>query len=289
MIWTPEHEVHCLRIVPARGDPLRIVLSYPTDLTMGNGEIYQGGIYSQASAISSTINGSPVLIDLGSAYDPDTITRDEMGSGQWDGATIYSFYTSWFAPQEDDKQDRIYKLGKVREDDDRFVIEIMSQMDQMNQASGRIIKPVCENVLGDEHVDGTIIASDKSTCKVSPLLVSNTPSSIEAMTGPYSFIGEGLSGFPADFFGNGEIIFTSGPNVNLGYRKVSAFAADGNITLDELYPYYYPLAPGQTFLIRVGCRHRFNEDCIQKFSNAIHFRGFPHVPQKSSVIKFGDQ
>lgn len=289
MTWTPEHEVHCLRIVPLRGDPVRIVLSYPTDLKMGNGEIYQGGIYSQASAISSNISGAPVLVDLGSAYDPDIITRDEMGSGQWDGAIIYSFFTSWFAPQEDDRPDRLYKLGKVREDDDRFVIEIMSQADLMNQSSGRIMKPVCENVLGDEHVDGTIITSDKSTCKVSELLVSNIPSSIVSMTGPYSFIGSGLNGFPADWFGNGEIIFTTGPNANLGFRKISAFGVGGNIILDEIYPYYYPLAPGQDFLIRAGCRKRFNEDCKAKFNNAIHFRGFPHIPQKSSVIKFGDQ
>lgn len=54
-------------------------------------------------------------------------------------------------------------------------------------------------------------------------------------------------------------------------------------------PFYYPIEVGDMLRVRVGCRKRFNEDCIAKFGNGKNFRGFPHVPQKSTVMKFGDQ
>jgi len=283
----PRHMVQCLRIEPKTGDPIRLALSYPVNLRMQSGEIYLGGIYSQPSAISSTINGAPTVIDIGSVYDVDTITRDQIQSGYWDGAKVYSFFTQWSIPYQDEMPDRLYTLGKVREQDDRFVVEMMSHLDLMNQSSGDIITPGCRYVLGDAHVDGTIIASDKSRCKVNPLLVSNTPSFVTSVISPTEFYGDGLGGFPDDFFGNGEIIFKTGQNAGLPFKFVRTSNSAGLIVLAQSF--YYPILDGDEFDIKVGCRKRFQEDCINKFINGDHFGGFPHVPQKSSVIKFGDQ
>lgn len=288
MIATPERRTQCIRIEPANGDPVRIVIAYPVDLIMSNDEAYRGGIYSQPTDINSTVSGGPTVIDLGSVYEADTITQDQVQSGYWDGARAYSFFTDWAYPVEDEEPDHVYTFGKVREQDDRYVVEMLSIMDLLGQTTGRVITPGCTYVLGDEHVDGTTIPSDRSRCKVSPLLVANISSSVTDVINPMQLVSAGLSGmYPDDFFGFGEIVFTSGNNAGLSFKFVKSYTADGTITLAQ--PFYFPIGIDDLFDIRPGCRKRFSEDCIAKYSNGIHFGAFPHVPQGSTVIKFGDQ
>lgn len=288
MVATPERRTQCIRIEPKNGEPIRIVLAYPVDLIMSSGAVYQGGIYSQPTGTSSTLSGGATVIDFGSVYDTDTITRDQIQSGYWDGARVYSFFTDWAYPVEDEEEDRVYTFGKVREEDERYTVEMMSLSDLLNQTTGRTITPGCPYVLGDAHVDGAIIASDRSRCQVSPLLVANTPSRVISLVSQMQLVGFGLPGtFPDDYFGFGEIIFTSGANAGLPYKFVKSYLADGTITLAQ--PFYYPIEVDDLFLIRPGCRKRFQEDCISKFANGKHFGGFPDVPQKSTVTKFGDQ
>lgn len=287
-VATPERRTQCVRIVPRAGDTIRIALAYSDDLIMSNNAVYLGGLYAQPTDISSTLSGGATVIDFGSVYDTDTITRDQIQSGYWDGAKIYSFFTDWAYPVEDEEEDRVYTFGKVREEDERYTVEMMSLLDLLNQTSGRVITPGCVYTLGDAHVDGTIIASDRSRCKVSPLLLANIPSRVTSIVNQMQFIGFGLPGaYPDDYFGFGEIIFTSGANAGLGYKFVKSYLANGTITLAQ--PFYYPIEVDDLFTIRPGCRKRFQEDCIAKFANGVHFGGFPHVPQRSTVQKFGDQ
>lgn len=288
MAATPERRTQCIRIEPVNGEPIRIALAYPVDLVMSNSAVYRGGIYAQPTDISSTLSGGATVIDLGSVYDTDTITRDQIQSGYWDGARVFSFFTDWAYPVEDEEEDRVYTFGKVREEDDRYTVEMMSLLDLLNQTSGRTITPGCGYVLGDAHVDGAIIASDKSRCKVDPMNVVNFHSKVTSLTNQMQFIGQDLpDAFPNDHFAFGEIIFTSGLNAGLGYKFVKTYLANGTITLAQ--PFYHPIAVNDLFTIRTGCRKRFQEDCVTKFQNGKHFGGFPHVPQKSSVMKFGDQ
>ncbi|HSX49944.1 MAG TPA: DUF2163 domain-containing protein [Cellvibrio sp.] len=287
MVATPERRTHCIRIEPANGDVIRLVLAYSDDLVMSNGEVYRGGIYAQPTDISSTLSGGATVIDFGSVYDADAITRDQIHSGYWDGANIYSFFTDWAFPVEDEEEDRVYIFGKVREADERYTVEMMSLQDLTNQNSGRTITPGCPYVLDDAHVDGTLIASDKSRCRAGPSVVANIPSRVTSIVSQLQFVGFGLPGaYPDDYFGFGEIIFTSGANAGLGYKFVKSYAVDGTITLAQ--PFYYPIAVDDLFTIRPGCR-KSKEACKNKFNNVIHFGGFPDVPQKSAVLKFGGQ
>jgi len=282
---TPERRTQCVRIVANDGTTIRTVIGYPVDLIMSNSAVYAGGIYATSTAISATISGAPTVIDLGSVYDVDSLTRDQIQSGVWDGAKIYSFFTDWALPVEDEEPDHVYTFGKVREQDERYVVEMLSLTDLLGQTTGRVITPGCTYVLGDAHVDGTAVPSHRSRCQLS---VENISSSVTAVINQMQFIGAGLPGvYPDDYFGFGEIIFTSGSNAGLSYRFVKSYTADGTITLAQ--PFYFPIAVDDLFDIRPGCRKRFSEDCIAKYFNGIHFGAFPHVPQRSTVLKFGDQ
>jgi len=284
---TPERRVQCIRIVPKVGDMLRIAIAYSDDLIMDGGVVYTGGLYTTNTAISATLSGGPTVLDIGSVYSTDAITRDQIQSGYWDGAKIYSFFTDWAAPIEDEEPDRVYGFGKVREEDGRYTVEVLSLTDLLGQTTGRDVTPGCLWTLADSRIDGTLIATDKSLCKIDPATIT-FDSQVGSLINQMQFIGVGLdTGFADDYFSFGEIIFTSGQNSGLGYKFVKSSLDDGTITLAQ--PFYYPISAGDLFLIKAGCRKRFQEDCIEKHSNGIHFGGFPDVPQKSTVQKFGDQ
>jgi uncharacterized phage protein (TIGR02218 family) len=287
MVATPERRTQCIRIQPVVGDAIRIALAYPVDLKMSNGAIYQGGIYAQPTDISSALSGGPTVIDFGSVYDADSVTRDQIQSGYWDRASVYSFFTDWANPVEDEEEDRAYTFGKLREEDERFTVEMMSRLDMLNQSTGRLITQGCTYVFGDSHPGGEMIATDRSRCgKDGDFYSFQSP--VTTLASQTQFIGGALTGlFPDDYFGYGEIIFESGANVGATYKIVAASFASGQINLVE--PFYYPIELGDLFRVRAGCRKRFQEDCVTKWGNGKNFGGFPSVPQKSTVQKFGDQ
>lgn len=287
-VVTPERRTQCVRIEARDGTVVRVAIGYPTDLMMSNGEVYQGGLYSTATAISATTDGGPTVIDVGSIYDNDGLTKDEVASGKWDGAWIYSFFTDWASPVEDEEEDRVYQLGKIREEDDRYVVEMLSMVDLLGQTTGRIFTPGCLWVFCDQHIDGEIIATDKSRCKLNAYDYT-VSAQISTVDDGMSFYSDSLAGgYPNDWFGNGEIRFVSGDNSGLSYRYVKAYdGATGKITLNA--PFYYMPQPGDEFIMIAGCRKRRDEDCVSKYSNGPRFGGFPDVPQRSYVQKFGDQ
>lgn len=287
MTATLERRTACLRLVARDGTTVRTALQYPHNLVMSNGELYRSADSLGATGVSANTEGSPTVIDVGSVYSADAVTRDEVHSGKWDGARVYLFYTDWAAPVEDEEPDRVYHVGKVREEDDRYTVELMSLLDLLNQTTGRVVTPGCGWVFTDSHLDGEVIATDRSRCGIDPVSMTES-SEITSVTSATEFRASGLDGlFDADWFGAGELRFTSGDNAGLSYRYVSEYVADGTITLRS--PFYYQPQVGDQFDIRAGCRKRFQEDCVGKFANGVNYGGFPHVPQRSTVQKFGGQ
>lgn len=282
-----ERRTQCVRFEALDGTVLRFVLRYPADLVMGNGEVYKHFDIAVKTDASATVDGAPTVIDIGSVYHVDAITREEIDSGKWDGARVYSFFTDWAAPVEDEEPDHVFQIGKVREEDERYTVELSSLLDLLNQSIGRLITPGCLNVFADSHIDGQIVPSDKSRCKKAGASF-DVVGVITSVTDNMQFTASALNALhPNDWFGNGELIFTLGNNAGLGYSLVKAYNTNGTITLSA--PVYFTPQVGDQFKIRAGCRKRFAEDCIAKHSNGKHFNGFPHVPQKSTVSKFGDQ
>lgn len=274
----------CVRIEAQDGSIERIAPEYPCNLTMSNGEVYVGGVFSTSSEVNERNDGAPAVIDLGGVYDVNTVTREELMSGKYDNANVFLFRTDFDNPVEDEEELKHFTLGKIREEDDRYIVELMSLIDKLNQKVGRMYTPGCLWTYCDEHIDGTIIASDKSRCGLDAAsrTVTGTITGVTSKT----VFSDSSRAEADDWFGNGEFLFTTGNNAGLSFRRISNFTA-GQFTLQ--LPFYYLPQVGDQYAAIKGCRKRFEEDCVSENANGKAFGGFPHIPTPSQVTKYGNQ
>ena len=59
----------------------------------------------------------------------------------------------------------------------------------------------------------------------------------------------------------------------------------GGVTLELWQAMPEPIAAGDTFVVTAGCDKRFGT-CRDRFSNAVNFRGFPHIPGNDFVTRY---
>ena len=266
-----ETSVKCLRIECLGGLIVRLA-SYPVDLVMSNGAIYQSAAGMSASSFTAETGFAASVVDIEGFIGFAGITRDAIASGVFDGARAYSFATSFQNPVEDEEEIVSSICGKTTLEDDKFHIEEMALIDLLNQTAGDSVSPVCRNVFGGQeyggcHVNLPALTVTGSLTHISSALVIRDSSRAEA----------------ADHFGFGSIRFTTGPNAGLADIRIDAHAADGTLTLAQAP--YYPATVGDAYELVPGCRKRL-VDC-QRHNNVRRMKAFLYVPTSSVYTKIG--
>jgi uncharacterized phage protein (TIGR02218 family) len=89
----------------------------------------------------------------------------------------------------------------------------------------------------------------------------------------------------AGWFTLGRLSWTSGPNTGRVADVASHDVVAGTRRLTLLEAPVRPIAPGDDFVVRVGCDKRL-ETCRDRFANVVNFRGFPHIPGQDTVIRY---
>lgn len=260
----------CLRIVCTNGTVVRLT-QYPNDLVMSNASVYLSILGHDFSSFQATSGFSPSTFDLEGIMNISGISRDAVMSGIFDGAKCYLFRVNFLSPVEDYEPVVASILGKTQFSDNSFKIEEMSLIDALNQSTGSSVTPSCPKVFGGQEYAGckkVVADSTGAITSVTSQFVVRDSSRLEA----------------ADYFGLGEIWFTSGANVGVKPREIKDYAADGTITVFE--PFYYQVVVGDTYAMSPGCRKR-REDCRDKWANMDNFGGFPDVPTSSSYAQVG--
>jgi uncharacterized phage protein (TIGR02218 family) len=105
--------------------------------------------------------------------------------------------------------------------------------------------------------------------------VSGTPTNITFNTGLTQADG---------YFDLGVITFTSGANNGLSRTIKSFLHTSGVVTM--IYPLPSVPTAGDTFSIVPGC-DKLQATCASKFSNTIHFRGYPYIPNPETPYDGG--
>jgi hypothetical protein len=142
-------------------------------------------------------------------------------------------------------------------------------------------------------VNSTIVSSGSLTAAVMVFQAAaqkNPPVAVQrssGMTGNGIMIGPAAS--PADWYALGKIVFTSGQN-NGYQRTVKASTQNlvsGNNTVFATLSSPFPFVPavGDALTVYPGC-DRTQLTCQQKFSNLVHFKGFPFIPVPETLLGF---
>ena len=96
---------------------------------------------------------------------------------------------------------------------------------------------------------------------------------------------EGLAGFEPGWFENGTMTWSSGARAGTVDRIDRHVVAGALVRLFPRSPDTGDLSPGDAFIARAGCDKRFST-CSAKFSNALRFRGFPHLPGNDAAYAY---
>lgn len=201
------------------------------------------------------------------------IELDAILGGRYDRARAWLFQVNW----DDTAAGKIPILAgnvsEVKIQGGKFVDQIRSDVDRLNQVIGRLISPYCDADFGDTR------------CGITPESIVGT---VTAVTSPLIFTVSFAGAYADDFFNMGTVEALTGDLAGTLPVEIYDWTSAGVITLfAEL-----AAAPvvGDTFTVRQGC---FNPDtgdsktraaCLH-FSNVVNFRGFPEVPGTDQVLR----
>lgn len=204
------YRVYCLRIVPIWGAAVYLT-SHVRDLSMG-GHTYltQSGYEFSGAAHEDSM--APGVLDLTGIAGLAGIGFDQIVSGVFDGARVYAFATTWRTPVEDEEPIGVAVLGKTQLRDHRYIIEMMSLIDALNQTVGKTYTVNCQKEFGGQEFAGCKIA-------LGPITVTGTLTHVESNR----IFRDTARTEARDWFGEGAIAFTTGQNAGLKPLKIKRY------------------------------------------------------------------
>ncbi len=205
----------------------------------------------------------------------DRITEADIRAGVYDGASVELLRINWADTSQGAMTMLKGIIGEINLQDGQFTAELRSLSQRLLQQIGELTGPLCRVVrLGDTR------------CKVSLTAFTHT-GTISAVTSQADVTLTGLSGSPggAGYFDYGLLKLTSGANSGIE-REIKRHTVSGGarIELQEAFP--FALSAGQSVQVTAGCDRRFST-CVSKFSNAVNFRGEPHIPGSDQLSQRG--
>lgn len=271
----------------ARYDSGAHLLAFALKLTRTDGAVY--GFTS--ADVDATIGGVPYVsapgldvlswttsaglavdnTEITVLADDAIITRADILAGRWNNAA--------FALVRYDPQDVAGGvepigagfLGELRPRQGAYVAELRGLQQYLQQPVGSPSTKTCRYRLGST-------AMPEGLCKVT-LASYTVTGTLTGVTSNQVFT-DSARAEAADYFGEGILTWTGG--LNNGLRaKVKTHATGGVFTLS--LPMIYTVQVGDTYSVHAGCRKRFDEDCVSKFSNGLNFGGEPHRPTLDSL------
>lgn len=267
------HPLYCMRIECVNGTIVRMT-EFPEDVEM-DGETYRSDTGYEFTGMNSGTTLAPGVVDLTSfvGISPE-ITIASIQSGIFDGARVFIFATDWAAPQEDEEPIMKGLFGKTSITDSQYTTECMQLIDLLNTTIDDEHPALCPLIFGGQEHGGCHVDVDA-------LEVTGT---LTAVTDQYTFADNTL-GESDDYFGAGELAFTSGANAGIKAQRVKSYTASGGaLVMNEAFP--FPPQVGDSFTLRPGCRKRL-VDCRDKWNNVARRRGFDFVPGTRFLNKVG--
>lgn len=218
------------------------------------------------SAVSSQAGLAVDNLELEGLLDDASITRADLLGGLYDHAELEVFMVNYAAPSDGRLQMKTGWLGEVALRDGTFVAEVRGISAALQQTIGEVYTPTCRAQLGDAR------------CKKNLTSFTFT-GTIDTVENEYMFT-DAARAQANGYFAYGKITFTSGANAGLS-MEIRDFA---NTRFTLFLPFPNPMAAGDAYSLVAGCDKRL-DTCITRFSNAVNFRGEPHLPGNDRIFE----
>lgn len=218
-----------------------------------------------ASEARDTLGLATDTVDVEGALSSLDIRDEDIPAGLYDGARVETLLVNWTRPQ-DFALLRTATIGKIVRSDQRFIAELESLTQTLDQPNGRYVRRTCDAELGDQRCGFSLAQSG-----------FHGSGSVLGVDGPGMFAVAGLYAFDAGWFSHGTVTWQSGTLAGRSMRVADHLRRSAGVTLTLLPEGGASPSIGDTFAIFAGCDKKF-PTCKAKFGNALNFRGFPHLP-----------
>lgn len=233
---------------------------------------YTASPKAQLESLISTGGFQVDNTEVETLLDDDGITFADLQSGRWDGAEWELIRFNWKSTADGFEIVKGGRIGNVTQKSSRFQVELRGESQDIQQTVGGITTPTCQWRLGSTARPAGLCGIDLGPFTVTGAFTGVTSRYIAADSGRAE---------AAEWFTEAELTITSGANDGRR-RKVKAFAS-GQFTFS--LPFAFDIDVGDTYSVHAGCRKRFLEDCVAKFSNGRRFGGHPHLPGVDKITR----
>ena len=233
--------------------------------------VYKALTGMSATAVASNSNYSVDNLDTMGYLEDDRITESDIKAGRYDYADVLIAELNWQdLPYSTAKLNikRTGKLGQISIDNGKFVAEIRGLAQYLQNQVGELYQVTCRAYFGDAR------------CKIDTTDYT-FPGTVEDVSNNRIILCSTI-GKPASYFKNGIIKFTSGLSKDLKFEVKD----NTDKTIEFQLPANYVIEKGDTFEVTAGCDKSIGT-CANTFKNALNFRGEPHIPNTSKIVRMG--
>lgn len=238
---------------------------HDADLVIG-GVTYKAATGFTPTALANSASLSVDNLDIEGMLSSGGIEEADVLAGRYDFAEVEIFMVNYADLTQGALKLRRGWLGEVTLKNQQFVGEIRGLTQLLSQTIGELYSPSCRAQLGDSRCKVTM-AAHTATGTVTDVTNSRIfkDSSRSEESGTFDF---------------GKITFTGGANDGIS-MEVKEFAGE---TFILALPLPYAVTVGDAYSVQTGCDKTL-ATCRDRYSNAVNFRGEPHVPGLDKMLE----
>ncbi|MEZ5691478.1 MAG: DUF2163 domain-containing protein [Rickettsiales bacterium] len=229
--------------------------------------IYKAASGFTPSAIQNTDSLNVDNLDIEGVLSSENIEEKDIMAGLYDFAEIEIFMVNYSDLTQGKLKLRRGWLGEVAIRSSQFVVEVRGLTQRLSQKFGELYSASCRASFTD------------SRCKLDAASFT-VSGSVTFVTSNQEFF-DSTRLESSGIYNFGKISFTSGDNSGLS-MELKEFISGGRIIL--VLPMPYLVSVGDSYNMTQGCDKTLST-CINRYSNAINFRGEPHVPGIDSMLE----
>lgn len=234
-----------------------------------DGTVFEAAAGFTGSEIESSLGFSVDNLEAKGALQSAQLDEARLRDGDFDHAEVEVWRVNW-----NDNSQRVLQrkghLGEVTTGNGGFEAEVRGLAHVLNQPQGRVFQYGCDAILGDARCGVNINNAGFSDA-------GTAVSRVDA-----ELVLAGI-GFADEWATRGTLSFTTGAGAgkSMNVRRHRLVAGQTRVSLWAVPT--FAVAPGDGVILRAGCDKQFST-CRTRFSNAVNFRGFPHMPGTDFVM-----